>query len=278
MNALETIHQLYQPFQPSAAASDPNIHYEEKPPCHLLRPFIYCYWELRTLKKLDYSFRHTVITDGCMDIYFETSQPGKTYIMGLSEQFEAFSLAPRFHYYGIRFMPAIFPQLYKLNASEFTNKRYELAQIAPLTSKFIANNFENSISFSDAIPLFNEHFTQFIQQTKIQIDTRFYDALYEIMASNGTNSLDAIQTGLSQRQLQRLFNQYIGTPPKRFSKIIRFQKLIQEIKQSENSKSNNIHFDLGYYDQAHFIKEFKLYTGHTPKQLIQQGTNFKLNN
>lgn len=67
----------------------------------------------------------------------------------------------------------------------------------------------------------------------------------------------------SERQFERIFNSDIGVSPKRFSELIRFHNSVKMISSEKDLTS--IAYDCGFYDQSHFIKVFKRYTGMTPK-------------
>ena len=77
-----------------------------------------------------------------------------------------------------------------------------------------------------------------------------------------------LDLGISQRQLRRLFQFYIGDNLKTFQKVVRFQALIRAKPSLQSLRENRLYFDLGYYDQAHFIKEFKTLYGLTPKEAL----------
>lgn len=66
----------------------------------------------------------------------------------------------------------------------------------------------------------------------------------------------------SIRQLQRYFKQYTGITPKQFARLIRFKALYKDSVIREVRPSN--YFQYGYFDQAHFIKDFKAHLGITP--------------
>lgn len=82
--------------------------------------------------------------------------------------------------------------------------------------------------------------------------------------SLGVNDL-AEQTKKSVRHLERLFKEQIGLSPLQFSKIIKTQNILNNIgdKNYENLTMLSLEYD--YFDQSHFIKEFKSKTGKTPK-------------
>ncbi|MEM6633013.1 MAG: helix-turn-helix domain-containing protein, partial [Bacteroidota bacterium] len=77
-----------------------------------------------------------------------------------------------------------------------------------------------------------------------------------------------LDIGLSPRQLRRYFQFYIGDSPKSFCKIVRFQTLLKAKPSRESLRKNKLFFDLGYYDQAHFVKEFKHLYGKTPTEAL----------
>lgn len=78
--------------------------------------------------------------------------------------------------------------------------------------------------------------------------------------------------GISRKQLNRLFKQYLGTSPQKYRSIVRFRQLMdyklrKEGQQSYTSLSHQAH----YTDQSHFIKACKQLTGLTPSQFFKDG-------
>jgi len=79
----------------------------------------------------------------------------------------------------------------------------------------------------------------------------------------------SIRNNISTRYLNQLFSQYTGLPPKLFCKINRFQYSLNLINANDQ-KLTGIAYDSGYFDQSHFIREFKLFTGITPTSFATQ--------
>jgi AraC-like DNA-binding protein len=73
----------------------------------------------------------------------------------------------------------------------------------------------------------------------------------------------AYHYGISSRYLQKIFLQYAGVTPNLFRKINRFQKSLHLIANNNNSLTSIAH-QCGYFDQSHFIKDFKEFTGSLP--------------
>jgi AraC-like DNA-binding protein len=80
----------------------------------------------------------------------------------------------------------------------------------------------------------------------------------------------AKEYGFSKRNLERHFQTYIGISPKKFAMLVRFQKILQGIKQGAHWQVLAERLD--FYDQAHFINEFKQFAGLTPVQFIKQSS------
>lgn len=78
----------------------------------------------------------------------------------------------------------------------------------------------------------------------------------------------ATNTGMSNRQLVRKFNDTIGLSPKEFARIIKFISSLHYLKQNSETNLSAVAHNLGYYDQAHFIHDFKEYSGLTPGQFL----------
>ncbi len=78
------------------------------------------------------------------------------------------------------------------------------------------------------------------------------------------------KTGYSAKHLIQLFKKEVGVTPKAFLRIIRFQKAIQEIERQGAVNWVSLACDCGYYDQAHFISDFKSFSGFTPKTYLHR--------
>lgn len=78
------------------------------------------------------------------------------------------------------------------------------------------------------------------------------------------------EIGFSQKHFIDLFKQRVGVSPKQYLKIIRFQKAICAIESNKFFRWSQVALDSGYYDQAHFIQDFKYFAGFTPKEYFKR--------
>jgi len=261
------IRRLYRPVQPTVKQAGESVSYREVSPDDKLSNTIYCYWELKTNEILQTPFTYRVVADGCIDIFFQLDKPSENFVMGFCKKYTEFPLDNSFHYIGIRFLPTMFPALFKVDAKELSNRFERLELVVNETSKFIAGNFSYHDEFTEIKSKFDDYFVGLTQKTNLVLDRRFQNALNIILKNFGVVNVQTdLDIGLSQRQLRRYFEYYVGDTAKTFSQVIRFQNILSAKPSTQSLKQNKIFFDLGYYDQAHFIKEFKNFYGVTPSQ------------
>lgn len=261
------IRQLYRPVQPTVKQAGQGVSYREVLPEDRLLNTIYCYWELKTNERLQEPFTYRVVADGCIDIFFELDNPSENFVMGFCKKYTEFPLENSFHYIGIRFLPARFPALFNMDAKELSNRFERLELVLSETSKFITDNFYNTGSFENIKLKLDTYFINVVENETIIIDSRFQNALSIILKKFGAVNVQAdLDIGLSPRQLRRYFEFYIGDTAKTFSQVVRFQNILNAKPSTQSLRQNKVFFDLGYYDQAHFIKEFKHFYGVTPSK------------
>lgn len=271
MQPKPNIRDLFTPIQPTVKQTAQKVSYTELLPHLKLQNFIYCYWELKTAEALQEEFNYRVIADGCIDIFFELNDPSKNFVMGFCKKYTVFPIGNDFHYVGIRFLPSMFPQLFKIDASELSNKFEHLGLVLPETSKFIADCFQTNLVKDQIKAVFDDYFLNLITKVSFDFDNRFYDAVHIILQKSGiVNLKQDLNTGISPRQLRRLFHYYIGDTAKTFSQVVRFQNIFRAKPSTQSLRQNQLFFGDGYYDQSHFIKAFNNFYGVTPSQAFNR--------
>ena len=101
-------------------------------------------------------------------------------------------------------------------------------------------------------------------------------AVSQIIAAPNQCSIKTIsdKVGYSQKHTIKLFKEHVGVTPKEFLKVIRFQKAIQQIENQISVDWSHVAFDCGFYDQSHFIADFKGFSGFTPSEYVKQKGDF----
>ena len=103
-----------------------------------------------------------------------------------------------------------------------------------------------------------------------QPDLLVFSAISFIYQSKGNIRIKELTEKLhiSQSPLEKRFRQAVGTSPKKFASIVRFKNTLQQY--NANSSLTALGYEAGYYDQAHFIKEFKSFTGESPENFFSR--------
>jgi AraC-like DNA-binding protein len=78
------------------------------------------------------------------------------------------------------------------------------------------------------------------------------------------------QIGLSERRFSRIFSEQIGLTPKLFQRVRRFQNTLASLPSHGDIDWAATAFANGYYDQAHFINDFRAFTSVTPSEFLDQ--------
>jgi len=101
-------------------------------------------------------------------------------------------------------------------------------------------------------------------------DSHVEICLKQVQTSGGLNTVGELtgRTGLSQRHLSRKFQRYVGPPPKEYLRVCRFLRSLSYLKKYPDLSLTAIAYESGYYDQSHFTRDYKAYTGYTPGEVV----------
>ena len=171
-------------------------------------------------------------------------------------------------YFGVRFTPSIFylrdniPSPYEL----FNTIHTSLPTIGSPETRLI-NQWKLSNSFDKRVELFQDYLNSF---PTYHISSSVVHMLTTIEESNGSVLVSQLARDLcySERHTNRLFLDTFGFGPKDYCKYVRFQNCLNEILSDPIRSNSEFIQNIGYSDQAHFQREFKSFTGITPKQYI----------
>ncbi len=107
-----------------------------------------------------------------------------------------------------------------------------------------------------------------------EADSIYDHCIHRIMTTTGLITVAQLEkeTGYTARWLNRKFSEHLGTSPKGLAEIVRFKQFYQAYSTGATSKSLKHHIYQYYYDQSHFLRAFRRFTGTTPTEL-QRGMN-----
>jgi AraC-like DNA-binding protein len=246
------------------------MEYSEFQPATSLRPFIECYWAAEGL-----SATQKIVPDGFSEIVFHygdlykfRDHQGKEKIQSraiLAGQItKPIYLTPTGNSgaIGIKFKPTGIWRLLGWSMSKFTDEAFDLQKFPNVDlERFILqlctiDILQDKIQCVEAIllKLLPSQRTSVIDEIVTVIDSSQGDI---VMSSLHT------QFEISDRTMERTFKEQVGTSAKRYARIVRFRHIFQLIQKQEWSKAEATYL-AGYFDQAHFNKEFKEFSGEDP--------------
>lgn len=172
---------------------------------------------------------------------------------------------------GVRFFTHATSFLLDDEIGIFNDQVSDLADVVGRDVRDLHGRLQEAASLTERIALLDAFFTGRLMRTSGRHErlNRVAHILTSITKDSSENNISRIAGtfGITSRYLHKLVYQHTGLSPKSFDKIHRFKtslKLIGENKMPLTS----IAYDAGYFDQSHFIRDFKSFTGLTPSAYL----------
>jgi len=225
--------------------------------------------EIETLPSTSVSFDFTV--NGSITMVDEVNnwniELPKAVAFGVTTRSFKFKFAKKTLLFVVKFKPGWAGAVINLPIDEMFEKFIQLDTIFDKRKiSLISEHLKNFKTFEEIVH-FMEDFL--LKEIKASYQNEMIGEALEFIKEEGglTSIKDLVEELCVERYLfDRKFKIQVGTTPKQYSKIIRFRSLF-ETKKSEESLIQ-LGLNAGYYDQAHFIKNFKSVTGRTPSQVL----------
>ncbi|MDN4526342.1 AraC family transcriptional regulator [Fictibacillus fluitans] len=268
------LYTLFQPIQGYGRVA--FYHYLEFKPSLLLAPFVSCFWltepapadqksRLMCVPEVD-----RVLPNGCSDLIFEHDIYRNQYRTLYSGCYDMpFTIAYDWNFpvrkFGIRFFPGGAHSLFGISLEDFANSHSYIDSVLPFWKQELQYEILETPSIFKRIEMIEEYLLCKASQNPTQ-HTLINNLLYDIFSVNGITKVQELaqREAVSTRQMNRMFYQWIGTTPKKFCDIVRFQAMMEKLQSQGIYDGLSLALDYGYFDQAHMIKDFKRHYGESP--------------
>jgi len=170
---------------------------------------------------------------------------------------------------GVRFHPHAGRALLRTAQHELADCTPGLHELAPALAAALERVRDSAATLTAAATDVERIVVRHIDPARL--DARIGWVVDTITRRRGLISVDAVAAtaGLTRRHLERRFREDVGISPKRFARIIRFQRALQFLEQSDASNRGALTAAAcGYADQAHFVRDFHDLAGTTPGMLL----------
>ncbi|XOV66791.1 MAG: DUF6597 domain-containing transcriptional factor [Fluviicola sp.] len=261
------------------------LRFHKYAPDPKLRNYVHYYFVIShgTAQNFSKEQFHTNHPQGTFDLMFtlsggvqlenyksESFQMKQIFVMAQQEGYFNLKFDQNTHMLGVVFYAESFSKLFNLPLSELSNSGRQLTDDLSSDYQDFYDQLYHCKSDQERIHSLN----QFIEKQLAQVDYSFDKMDMLIRSIRNGKASDKIEdlaraSNLSERTLQRKLKSSLGIGPKSFSKINRFKEVLVCISTHPEYDWQDLLFRFGYYDQAHFIKDFKRYTGKTPSEFLK---------
>ena len=259
------------------------MNYQTYQPHLDLASLVKCYWTLEVPKTVEPQ-KQRIIPDGCLEMAFILGDDIRRYTsedeyviqpraMVLGQITEPFFIEPTGYVdsFAIRFYPYGLANFLSIPIKALANAE------TPLTALFdedTANSLTRRIVNAEDTEARIAVIEEFLFNTlgnQVSIDHIVKATIDLMFSTDGTISIGEMlnHDTSKRRQLERKFTAQVGISPKQLSKVIRLQSVLSRLLNQQSTTLSHIAYDSNYYDQAHFIKDFKEFTGMTPGEFFK---------
>jgi len=174
--------------------------------------------------------------------------------------------------FGLNIRPESLLQLFNVPAAALYNNYTDVSSFLSARLNTFAQQMKGIL---DPYKLVNIMEAYLLSRLKDMRAERSYitEATNMIRRAKGNISIEALCKNLyvCERQLQRTFKDTLGTSPKVYTRIIRFRNAYQYVRATKAGRLSwaSLSYDFGYADQAHFIRDFKEFTGAIPSLVVE---------
>lgn len=204
------------------------------------------------------------IPDGCVDIEFLwKGDSSVAYVCGSTLSGRVSGIGNYDKCFGVRFNPGTVPACIKKRLFQIVDNRCDLSEF--LNPVEMQLTLRKNQTLEDKVDYF---LTNFKLQEEIETDNITTFIINAVRDEAGFINVKELvdTTGYSHGYVDRIFKNNVGVSVKKYASIVRLQHAIDIVK---DNKEDEVYERLGFYDQAHFIHEFKRFTSITPMVFLK---------
>ncbi|TXJ23137.1 MAG: AraC family transcriptional regulator [Chitinophagaceae bacterium] len=257
------------------------MHYRLYTPDSSLSSFIKCYWSLEG-EELP-GTQQRIFPDGCIELVFHygnlfqkyypdgTSnfQP-RSFIHGQLTRFIEIGGNGRVGMFSVRFQPHGLRPFTNINTHELNDSNIQIADIWGAAGRELENRMLEASDNEQRVQIIEQFLLRQLQPTAVNaLVNRGVDMINQVNGAVNIEELSA-QLNIGRRHFERQFVAAVGLNPKQYARISRFQYVLSLTEQKRYNTLTDLAYSGGFYDQAHFIKDFREFSGLSPKQYFAE--------
>lgn len=263
------------------------MRYAEYRPATPLRDFINCFWSIEPdpagAPPLTWD---RSVPDGSLEFVLHLADPmlrkpvhgealreSRSILIGQTTEPYLVSASGPTRMLGVRFFPQTGYLFLDGPVAAFNDQSADLDSILPRAARLPGERIDGADTIHDAIRILESWCLRRLRQhAPTSRDRHFSYACKAILRRKGVVAIAALarELRISNRYMERLFLERSGISPKLFARIIRFQHALGFLSRPAAPALATIAQEAGYFDQPHFIREFRRFTGLSPREFAQE--------
>lgn len=259
------------------------MNYKTFLPSPDLAPFVKFFWTLEVFPD-ENNEKQRIVPDGCIELAFILGDDIKRYTsdsefiiqpraMVLGQTVEPFYIQPvgYVHTFAASFYPYGFSNFISEPIKNLRNKETAITTLFDVNEAIhLEQNIINAVNTMDRITILEAFLFSKLAKRSV-IESIVKTTVECLISNNGNITINKIVNAdqNQKRQLERQFLEVVGISPKQLSKLVRLQTALKLLANQEDSLTN-IAYKSNYYDQSHFIKDFKEFTGVKPGDFLDE--------
>lgn len=262
------------------------MNYKTFEPHPDLQSLVKCHWILEIPADVN-AERQRIIPDGCIELIFMLGDDVRRFTKGdefiiqpramvIGQITEPFVIQPAgfVNTFATRFYPYGFANFSSVPITNLANTETSIEVLfGEEASKELREQIVHAEDTNARIKAV-ETFLLTRLHNEATIDSIVKNTIDAILATGGSATINSLvkNDASKRRQLERKFLKQIGLSPKQLGRMIRMQAALNLMLNQQSESFTSIAYESEYYDQAHFTKDFKDFTGITPKDFLQNNT------
>ena len=255
--------------------------YKTFEPQPYLSAFVKFYWTLEVPYDPK-NERQKIIPDGCIEMTFNFEDKIKRYLsendfiihpnsMVMGQRTKSYYIEPlgNVNSFAICFYPYGFANFVSTPLEDLVDVETPIENLFGETpTKELEQKLFKAANTQERIKIIEAFLLNKLKQNST-IDNLVKTTVDTLLATKGSNSINEILKDnlTKRRQLERNFKKQIGISPKQLGKVLRLQTALKMLLNNHKNLTN-IAYESEYFDQAHFIKDFREFIGTTPKAFL----------
>jgi AraC-like DNA-binding protein len=234
-----------------------------------LRQHVSSYWTISFGGGVGSTVR--TLPDGCVELTFDLTRkeaPG-AYVTGPLIEAASFVHAQPVSLLGVRFLPGGALPLLGVPIAELPSRWQPLDTVLGRIAHELLGRIVDAPSNQERVRTIDRFLCE--RLAALAVDARVAGAVARLWQSAGAVPIPELgrDSGASPRNLGRLFHEWVGMSPKRFARVVRFQRLLERVGTARHIDWSGMAAELGYFDQAHLIQDFSQFAGASPEQFVR---------